>query len=106
YWNAMGELAALGVVLCVRVAGDATRRLSLRVPAVMGGVLAGLGVYLSFSRGALFACAAGLVTLVVVAPRREQLRSLLLVLIGSVVVSAAAAPSKGVTSLAGSLSGQ
>src|SRR5665811_1472260 len=50
----------------------------------------GMGLYLSFSRGALFACAAGLVTLIVAAPRREQVRGLLLALVAGVLASIAA----------------
>jgi hypothetical protein len=103
YWNAMGELAALGAVLSVRIAGDATRRAAVRVAAAMASVPLALGLYLSFSRGALFACAAGLVTLVVVAPRREQLQSIVIALVAGVVISAASAPSRGVTALAGSI---
>jgi hypothetical protein len=103
YWNAMGELAALGVVLAARIAGDASRRAPLRVAAAAAAAPLGMGLYLSFSRGALFAGAAGLVTLVVVAPRREQLRALLLVLGAGILASVAAAPLKGVTSLGGSL---
>ncbi len=56
YWNAMGELAALGVVLCARLAGDATRPRWLRLGAMRRRRAAsGMGLYLSFSRGALFA---------------------------------------------------
>jgi len=102
YWNAMGELGALGFVLCARLAGDATRRPQLRALAAAATAPLGIGIYLSFSRGALFAGAAGLVTLLVVAPRREQLRSLLLALATAILASIAAAPFDGVTSLAGS----
>jgi uncharacterized integral membrane protein len=70
YWNAMGELAALGFVLCTRLAGDATRPRAVRLLAAAAGAPLGLGVYLSVSRGALFACLAGLVCLVVLAPAR------------------------------------
>ena len=104
YWNAMGELAAIGFVLCVRIAGDADRPRALRVAAAAATAPLGLGLYLSFSRGALFACAAGLVALIVVAPRREQLEALVVSLAAAVLASVAAAPFKGVTSLAGSLS--
>ena len=59
----MGELAALGFVLCARIAGDRSRRRWLRAVAAAATVPLGTGLYLSFSRGALFACAAGLVAL-------------------------------------------
>ncbi len=104
YWNAMGELAALGVVLCARLAGDRTRPAWVRDLAAAALAPLGLGLYLSFSRGALFACAAGLIALVVLAPRRQQLYALLLAVAVGAVASLAAAPFKGVTSLSGSLS--
>ena len=103
YWNAMGELAAIGFVLCARIAGDAGRQAWLRGAAIAAGAPLGMGLYISFSRGALFACAAGLVTLVVVAPRREQLRALLLTLLTGALASLVAAPFDGVTGLVGSL---
>jgi len=102
YWNAMGELAALGIVLAVRVAGDATRGARLRVAACAATVPLGLGLYVTFSRGALFACAAGLVTLIVAAPSRAQLRALLLSVLAGALAAVCAAPFGGVTSLAGS----
>jgi O-antigen ligase len=61
-----------------------------------------MGLYLTFSRGALFACAAGLVTLIVAAPRRAQLRALGLAICAGLLSALAAAPFAGVTSLAGS----
>jgi hypothetical protein len=103
YWNAMGELAALGFVLCARLVGDPDRPPPVRAAAAAASAPLGLGVYLSFSRGALFACAAGLVALVVLAPRRTQLRGLAVAVGAGLVASIATAPSHGVTSLAGSL---
>ena len=67
YWNAMGELAAIGLVLCVRMAGDASAPRWLRVRRRLRRRW-GWGCTCRFSRGALFACAAGIITLVVVAP--------------------------------------
>jgi O-Antigen ligase len=104
YWNAMGELAALGFVLCARVAGDSTRGPRLRVAAAAASAPLGMGLYLSFSRGALFACAAGIVALVVLAPRREQLEGLIVAIAAGALAAATAAPFGGVTSLAGRLS--
>ncbi|MGH2857313.1 MAG: O-antigen ligase family protein, partial [Solirubrobacteraceae bacterium] len=104
YWNAMGELAALGFVLSTRISGDRTRPAWCRVAAAAACAPLGLGVYLSFSRGALFACAAGLVALVVLAPTREQARAIALALAAAVLASLGAAGFGGVTSLAGSLS--
>jgi O-Antigen ligase len=103
YWNAMGELAALGFVLSARVAGDEERPRAMRAAAAAAAGPLGLGLYLSFSRGALFACVAGLVALVVAAPTREQLEAVLVSLLAGALSSVAAAPFKGLTSLAGSL---
>jgi O-Antigen ligase len=81
YWNAEGAVAALGLVLAVRIAGDPQRGRALRGAAAAAGVALGLGVYLSFSRGALAAVAAGFVVLIAVAPEsRPQLRSAVAIL--------------------------
>ncbi len=104
YWNAMGELAALGFVLCARLAGDLDRAPVLRALATAAAAPLGMGLYLSFSRGALFACACGLIALVVLAPRREQLRALIVTILAGGLAAAACAWFSGVTSLAGTLS--
>ena len=70
YWNAMGELAALGFVLATRVAGAPDRAPGVRLAATAAAAPLTMGLYLSFSRGALFACVAGLIALVVLAPER------------------------------------
>jgi hypothetical protein len=102
YWNAMGEAAALGLVLCARIAGDARRTRGLRSAAAAAAAPIGMGLYLSFSRGALFACGAGLVTLVVLAPRREQLNGLIVSVSAAVMAALSAAFFHGVTALSGS----
>ncbi len=104
YWNAMGELAALGFVLSLRIAGDAGRPARLRIAAAAACAPLGLGLYVTFSRGALFACAAGVVTLIVVAGRHEQLRAIVVGVAAGAVAALAAAPFAGVTSLAGAQS--
>lgn len=103
YWNAMGQLAALGFVLCVRLAGDRRRPAWLRTAAAAGAVPLAVGLYISFSRGALFACAAGLLTLLVVARRLEQLGALLRALAAGAVACAGVGFLKGFTGLSGSL---
>jgi O-Antigen ligase len=81
YWNAEGTVAAIGLVLAVRIAGDPQRGRALRGAAAAAGVALGLGVYLSFSRGALAAVVAGLIVLVALAPElRPQLRSAVAIL--------------------------
>jgi hypothetical protein len=76
YWNALGLLAAIGVVLATRVAGDPTRPHAMRGAAGAAGVALGLAAYLSFSRGALAAVAGGLLFLIALAPQgRPQVRA-------------------------------
>lgn len=103
YWNAMGELAAIGLVLCTRVAGDQARSIWLRMPCAAAAAPLGMGLYVSFSRGALFAAAAGLVTLVIAAGRREQLRAGALCVAAAALAALTAAPFGAVTSLQGAL---
>jgi uncharacterized membrane protein YidH (DUF202 family) len=104
YWNAMGELAALGFVLCARLAGDEHRRRWVRTAAAAAAAPLGVGLWLSFSRGALFACVAGLITLVVVAPRAAQLWALARAVAFGALATVAGAPFAGVASLSGSQS--
>jgi O-antigen ligase len=106
YWNAMGELAALGLVLCVRLAGDESRARWMRGLALAAVVPLGCGLYVSFSRGALFACGAGLLTLVALVPRRRALAGLVAAVVFGVLGGAAAAPFAAVSSLSGTISTQ
>jgi O-antigen ligase/polysaccharide polymerase Wzy-like membrane protein len=89
YWNAMGVLAAMGFVLATRVAGDASRHGVLRLSAAATAPALAVGVYLSFSRGALAAAAVGLVVLMALAPERRQGRVVVL-LLGTGIVAAIA----------------
>jgi O-Antigen ligase len=102
YWNATGAAAAIGIVLCAHLAGDRGRDTRVRVAAAAVAAPLGLGLYCTFSRGAMFACVAGLVTLVVIAPTRQGLRGIGVVAVAAVVGALAGAPFAGVTSLAGS----
>ena len=103
YWNAMGALAAMGLVLCARIGGDRTRSDALRVGALEAAVPLGVGLYLTFSRGALAAVAVGLLALVLLSPTRPQLRAALLAVGGAVLATIPASQLEGVTRLAGSL---
>ncbi len=77
YWNAEGAVAAIGLVLAIRLAGDPLRPRALRGCAAAGGVVLGLGAYLTFSRGALAALTVGVLVLLAFAPAGlEQLRAL------------------------------
>ena len=103
YWNAMGLLAALGFVLCARIAGDPSRSDGWRIGASAGCVPLGVGVYVSFSRGAIVALALGLAVLILVMPTRTQLRALALVLAAAVPAVIVAAILPGVRALSGGL---
>ena len=100
YWNAYGILAAVGFVLAVRVAGDPGRGRALRSALAAAGVVLGVGVYLSFARGALAAAAVGLLVLVALAPEsRPQLRSLITMVLCVAAASLVASTLPTVTSL-------
>jgi hypothetical protein len=91
YWNALGLVAAVGVILAIRLAGDARRPAALRAAAAAGGVPLGLAVYLSFARGALAALAVGLLVLVALVPAvRGQLRAIVAVVGAAALASAVA----------------
>ena len=92
YWNATGALAALGFVLCARLAGDRARPVALRAAAAAACAPLGLGVYLSFSRGAVTALGVGLAVLLAFAPTWPQLRS-------TAIAAEAAVLAAGVASL-------
>ena len=80
YWNATGALAALGFVLCARLAGDRSRPVGMRAAAAACCAPLGLAIYLSFSRGALTALGVGLTVLLALAPTWPQLRSVAIAL--------------------------
>jgi O-Antigen ligase len=103
YWNAMGLLATLGLVLVARVAGDRERPAALRAGAGAAAVPLGMGCYLSFSRGAIAAFAAGLIALVALAPTWAQLRAAALVLVGGGAGALAAAVAPAVRTASGAL---
>ena len=85
YWNAMGITAALGLVLCARIASDPARRDGAAALAAAATVALSLGVLLSFSRGALAALAVGVLVVLALDPRRNAVRIvLLLAVLGAV----------------------
>jgi len=102
YWNATGALAALGLVLCTRIAGDNDRNGTMRSLAAAAAVPLAAGVYLSFSRGALAALAAGVIVLLVAAPSWIQLRAAAICLEVGALGAAACAAFGGVRDLTGS----
>jgi O-Antigen ligase len=99
YWNATGALAAIGLVLCARLAGDVTRPRALRIAAAAAAAPLGMGAYLSFSRGAIACLLAGLAALVAFDRSRAQLRAALIALGAGALAGAAAAPFGAVRAL-------
>ena len=102
YWNAEGALAAVGLVLCARLAADRTRPPAVRVAAAAATAPLGAGVYLSYSRGALAGAVLGLAILVAAAPTYGQLRASVLALVAGAAAAAVAAALPGVAALEGS----
>lgn len=103
YWNGEGELAAMGFILCARLAGDRTRAGALRMLAAAASVPIGVAVYLTFSRGALATLAGGLLVLLALAPTWSQLRAVALTVEAAAFGVAASAALPGVNDLAGSI---
>ena len=103
YWNAVGALAAIGAVLCVRIAGDTRRPAALRAVAAACTPLLGVGLWLSFSRGALAAVFVGLLALALLAPTRPQLRAIAIGVLAAAPAAAATAALGGVRAYDGSL---
>ncbi len=102
YWNAEGLLAAMGFLLCVRLAGDTSRRGALRAAAAAACAPLGMGVYLSYSRGALAVAVIGLVFLLAAVPSRPQLRAAIAGLLTGSLAGLLAAALPGVAALEGS----
>jgi hypothetical protein len=101
YWNAEGALAAVGLILCARLAGDRTRPTAVRAAGAAAAPLLGAGVYLSYSRGAIAVALLGLAVLVAAASSRAQLRASGIALASGAAASAAAAAFPGVAALEG-----
>jgi O-Antigen ligase len=103
YWNAEGALAAMGLVLCARLAGDASRPATIRALGAAACAPLGAAVYLSYSRGAIAAAVVGLFVLLAVAPSRSQLRGIAIAVAAALVAASVSAAFPGVASLEGSL---
>ena len=101
YWNAMGALSAMALVLLARLAGDPERRSAVRLGAAACAAPAGAALALTFSRGAIVAAAVGLVALVALAPTRGQLRAALVVAASAAVAAVLASALPAVRTLEG-----
>ena len=103
YWNAEGLLAAMGLLLCSRLAGDLSRLRAIRALAAACCVPLGAGLYLSLSRGALAAAAVGLCLLAALVGDRAQLRAVVLAAAAAATAGGIAAAFPGVAGLEGTL---
>jgi O-antigen ligase len=96
YWNALGAVAALGLVLCARLAGDPQRPRWMRVAAGAAAAPLGAGLYLTFSRGSILFALVGLVALIAFLPRRVTLLAAGVVTLAGTVGAVAVAVLPGV----------
>ena len=101
YWNGMGVLAAFGMTLAIRLAGDRSRPDVLRASAAAACAPLGMAVYLSFSRGALTALGAGIVILISIRPTPAQGRAIAVGLAAGGLAALASSFLPGVESLSG-----
>jgi hypothetical protein len=101
YWNGEGAVAAMGLVLCARVAGDRARPSAVRALAAAAAAPLGAGLYLTYSRGAIAVAALGLAVLVAMAPTRAQVTASAVALAAAAVAAAAAAAFPAVASAGG-----
>ncbi len=86
YWNALGLVAAIGIVLCVALTSDARESRVGRVLAAAALPLLGATLLLTFSRGAVVAVIAGIVMVIAVG-RPAALLSAALVAVPSLLVA-------------------
>jgi O-Antigen ligase len=101
YWNAMGAWAAIGLVLCARLAGERDRPAATGMLAAACAAPLGAAIALSFSRGAIAAALIGLGVLGALDARRAALRSLAAVAGAAVAAGAVAAALPAVRTLEG-----
>ena len=92
-----------GLVLCARLAGDGSRPVQVRALAAACCAPLGLGVYLSYSRGAIVAAAVGLRVLLAASPTWSQLRGTGVALVAGSVAALCSTGFPGVASLEGTL---
>jgi hypothetical protein len=88
YWNAQGALAAVGLVLAAALV--ARERDAVRRAAAATAPFLGLDLYLTLSRGALGAFAAGLLVLLAMRPRRATLLAAILITAAAAIPAIAA----------------
>lgn len=73
YWNTLGLLAAIGVILCFHFASSRSEARAVRVLGAGAVPILATTLYFTFSRGAILACVLGLVAYVALARPRGML---------------------------------
>lgn len=106
YWNAEGLLACIGVLLCARLAGDPSRPGWMRAATAAACAPLGMGLYLTYSRGAVAVTLLGLIVLLAAVPTWVQLRAVVTGVAAAVLAALLAASFSGVASLEGSAADQ
>ena len=106
YWNAIGLLMAMTVVLLLHVACDPARRARIRTLAAAVVPAPGLALYLTFSRGGLVALAVGTIVLVALCRDRRATTSTIAGLGCAAAAAVAASRFPAVDSLDGNASRQ
>ena len=86
YWNALGLLAGMGMVLTLHLASSVSERSPVRIVAASAAPLLASALLLTFSRGAILATVAGLVAYAAVG-RSRGLRGALLATVPTVAVA-------------------
>ena len=77
YWNSLGVLAGVGMVLCLHLASRARGPIAVRVLAAAALPMLATTVLLTFSRGAILATGVGLIAYVLAGRSRGLLSALL-----------------------------
>ena len=80
YWNGLGILAAIGVILSLHLASHEREHLAVRALGAAGVPLAAVTLFFTFSRGATGAVVAGVLLYVLIGRPRGALGALLAVL--------------------------
>ena len=102
YWNALGALSAIGLVLAIHTAADARRGARLRLAGAALVPPLGLVLFLTVSRGAHIAAAAGVVVLVLMARDRRAVAASVVGVALVALTAGIAARFHGVVELQGS----
>jgi len=99
YWNAMGALCGLGLILAMAIGTDRSRTGVARVLAAATVPLLATAITLTFSRGALAATLAGLLAAVALARTRSSAGAFGAVVASLVLAAIALEPLEGVRDL-------